>query len=140
MSLPITLVVPGAPVAKGRPKITTIGGRARAFTPSKTRHYESEVGRSGYDAMEGAAPFDQPLCVTITAYVQMPKSLSRDKREKALAGTLLPITKPDVDNYAKAAVDGLNGIVFRDDSVVTDLLVRKRYAASPRLEIIIEAA
>lgn len=140
MNLPMKLVVPGAPVAKGRPRISTVAGKARAFTPSKTRHYESAIGQAGYRSMEGADPLDQPLHVTITAYVQMPKSLSKANREKALAGTLLPTTKPDVDNYAKAAIDGLNGIVFRDDSVVTDLFVRKRYAAAPRLEIFIEAA
>jgi Holliday junction resolvase RusA-like endonuclease len=140
VNLPIRLVIAGIPAAKGRPRITTRGGSPRAFTPAKTRAYEGRVADAGHHAMEGADPFDQALFVTVTAFVAMPQSLSRAKREAAIAGDLKPVTKPDVDNYAKAAIDGLNGIVFRDDSVVSDLLIRKRYSAQPRLEIIVEAA
>lgn len=140
MNLPLRLVIPGIPAAKGRPRITTIGGRPRAFTPAKTRAYEGRIEAEGHAAMMGADPLDQPLFVTVTAFVAMPQNMSRARRLAALSGDLKPVTRPDVDNYAKAAIDGLNGVVFRDDSVVSDLLVRKRYASIPRLEIVVEAA
>lgn len=139
MNLPLRLVIPGIPAAKGRPRITTVGGHARAFTPAKTRAYETRIADAGAAAMDGTAPFDQPLQVTITAFVAMPKSLSQVKRAAAIDGALKPVTRPDVDNYAKV-LDGLNGVVWRDDAVVCDLAVRKRYAISPRLEIVVEPA
>ena len=57
------------------------------------------------------------------------------EKQAALSGTLLPAKKPDVDNIAKAALDGLNGIVWRDDSLIVGLSIKKRYGERPRLEI-----
>jgi Holliday junction resolvase RusA-like endonuclease len=45
--------------------------------------------------------------------------------------------KPDGDNLAKAALDGLKGIAWADDSQVCRLLVEKRYSMDPRVEIVI---
>ena len=45
---------------------------------------------------------------------------------------------PDADNFSKAALDGCNAIIFRDDRLVTDLIVRKRYSERPRLVITVE--
>lgn len=73
--------------------------------------------------------------MVVCAYVMPPKAFSRKKREAALAGSIRPTTKPDVDNYAKAALDGCNAIVYRDDKFVTDLGTRKRYSPIPRLVI-----
>lgn len=39
------------------------------------------------------------------------------------------------DNLAKAALDACNGIIWRDDALICSLLVKKRYAAYPCLEI-----
>ena len=36
--------------------------------------------------------------------------------------------KPDCDNIAKAVLDALNGLAYKDDSQVTELTVRKLYA------------
>ena len=53
----------------------------------------------------------------------------------ALAGYVLPAVKPDADNLAKAALDACNGIIWCDDALICSLLVKKRYAAYPCLEI-----
>jgi Holliday junction resolvase RusA-like endonuclease len=53
----------------------------------------------------------------------------------ALAGEVLPTTKPDADNVVKAVFDGLNGVLWRDDVLVVDLRVRKRYAATPCVRV-----
>jgi len=133
----ITLTIPGAPVAKGRPKVTTRGGFARAYTPSKTRHYEDLIRCEAANQMGDNPPFDEAVCVSITAFVAMPKSMSKKKRIDAADGVLKPTTRPDCDNYAKC-MDALNGIVWRDDSLVTDLIVRKRFSERPRLVITVE--
>jgi Holliday junction resolvase RusA-like endonuclease len=135
----LTLTIPGAPVAKGRPKLSTRGGIARAYTPAKTRRYEDLIRCEAAELMGDRAPLDEPVSVVVTAYVAPPKSLSKKKRADALDGLLKPVTRPDLDNYSKAALDGCNAIIYRDDSLVTDLIVRKRYSERPRLTITIEA-
>lgn len=134
----IVVTVPGAPVAKGRPRITARGGFARAYTPAKTVRYEDLVRIAAYDAMNGNAPVTGQVTVCITAYVQPPKSMRKRDREAAAEGLLHPTTRPDADNYAKAALDGCNGILFKDDAQVTDLIVRKRFSERPRLVISME--
>jgi Holliday junction resolvase RusA-like endonuclease len=41
----------------------------------------------------------------------------------------------DLDNVVKAVFDGLNGVLWRDDVLVVDLRVRKRYAATPCVRV-----
>lgn len=134
----VVVTVPGAPIAKGRPRITTRGRFARAYTPAKTRAYEDLVRCQAVEVMQDRPPIDGAVTLTVTAFVAMPKSFSRKKRADALDGILKPVTRPDADNYAKAALDGCNGILFRDDSQVADLIVRKRYSVEPRLVITME--
>lgn len=45
--------------------------------------------------------------------------------------------RPDGDNIAKLVLDALNGIFWKDDSVVSVLVVEKQYIvnSSPRMEI-----
>lgn len=47
----------------------------------------------------------------------------------------MPTSTPDGDNYAKAALDGLNKVAFLDDAQVCDLISSKRYSRNPRLVI-----
>ncbi len=131
----LKLVIPGPPVAKGRPRISTRGGFARAYTPAKTQRYEDLIKSRAFDAMSGRAPVNVAMAVDVVAFVAIPQSLSKVKRAAAIVGTLRPVTRPDLDNYVKAALDGMNGVVFRDDSLVTNLAVRKLYSETPRLEI-----
>jgi Holliday junction resolvase RusA-like endonuclease len=134
----LSITIPGAPVAKGRPKVTAQGRFPRVYTPAKTRRYEDMIRIEAYNAMGGREPLDEAVAVVVTAYIQPPKSLSKKRRSDALEGVTKPVTRPDLDNYAKAALDGCNAIIFRDDSLVTDLIVRKRYSLTPRLVITVE--
>ncbi|MES2902669.1 MAG: RusA family crossover junction endodeoxyribonuclease [Pseudomonadota bacterium] len=135
----LSITIPGIPVAKGRARLSTRGGFARAYTPAKTRHYEDQIRCEAAGAMGDRPPLDEAVSIVITAYVAPPKSLSKKRRADALDGTAKPLTRPDLDNYAKAALDGCNAIIFRDDSLVTDLIVRKRYSERPRLTITVES-
>ena len=134
----ITLTVPGIPVAKGRPRISTAGRFPRAYTPAKTARYEDLIKIAAFDRMNGRAPFQGQLTLSVTAYVPIPKSMPKKRQREAVEGLVHPTTRPDADNYAKAALDGCNGVLFKDDSQVTDLIVRKRYSDRPRLVITME--
>lgn len=127
----VVLVIPGLPVAKGRPRFTKGGF---AYTPDKTRQYEKMVASLAKTAMTGRLPFDCPLKVMVTAFMKMPQ-MSKKRTADALTGYILPAVKPDADNLAKAALDACNGIIWRDDALICSLLVKKRYAVEPRLEL-----
>lgn len=132
----VTIIVPGAPVPKGRPRATASGGHARMFTPAKTRRYEDLIRLEAGRVMEGRGQLQGPTKVTIRAYIPMPQALAKHKTKgpAAEAGVIRPLTKPDVDNMAKV-IDALNGIVWPDDNQVVELTVEKFYSSRPRLEL-----
>jgi len=134
MGAVLSITIPGIPVAKGRPRLSTINGQARAFTPAKTRKYEDLIRQAGADAMAGRDLLEGALAVEVRAYVAMPQALKGAKRQAAVEGSLRPTTRPDVDNYAKV-IDGLNGIAWHDDKQVVTLIVTKHYSERPRLEL-----
>lgn len=121
----------GDPVAKGRPRFTRQG---RAYTPAKTREYES-YGKALAKTKWQQQPYDGPVHAEIMVYLAPPKSWSRKKRLAALNGEVLPTTRPDLDNYCKAALDILNEVVVKDDSCVISVLTAKLYSNSPRVAI-----
>lgn len=130
------LTIPGEPVAKGRPRITTIGGHARSYTPARTRSYEAEIRAIAAEEWGQREPLDDvQIEVAVYVFRPIPASWSGRKQLAASKGQVRPTTKPDADNYAKSACDALNGVVFRDDALITDLVVRKFYDIRPRMEI-----
>lgn len=132
-----SLSIPGEPVAKGRPKFTTIAGHARAYTPKKTERYEDTVKYFARREWKAEPLRDVAITARIVAYRSIPTSLSKAKRAAAIAGTLHPISRPDHDNYSKIVCDALNGIVFADDAAIVDCWTSKRYSEQPRMEIVL---
>lgn len=122
----IELIIPGEVIAKGRPKFTSRGGYARAYTPKKTRDYEALV--KYYALQLKQTPLVEAIEVEISVHRVPPKSWSKKKQKEALEGTILPVTKPDADNYAKSLLDALNGVLFKDDNQIVDLNIKKRYS------------
>jgi Holliday junction resolvase RusA-like endonuclease len=124
MTEPVTIVVMGAPVGKGRPRFTRDG---HAYTPDKTRSYEQSVAKTAKAEMGSRQPIDGPVQMYFRAVFEIPKSWSEKKRMDALLGVIRPTGKPDADNILKGVADSLNGIVYRDDSQITEISGSKRY-------------
>ena len=119
-------MIPGNPKGKARPRVNT--NTHRAYTPESTKQYEQAVRYSYIGATPAGKRYHSgPIQVEITACFPVPYSWSKKKQEMALAGLLEPETKPDCDNIAKAVLDALNGLAYKDDSQVTSLSVRKCY-------------
>ena len=95
------------------------------YTPKQTRAEMEAVRFIAARAMEGRPPFEGALRFRAAFYRSVPQSWSQKKRAAALAGQILPITKPDADNCAKVK-DGCTGIVWRDDAQITDEHLFKR--------------
>jgi Holliday junction resolvase RusA-like endonuclease len=135
--------VPGAVVGKGRPRIGKAGGFSRMFTPEKTANYETLVKWYASQAMKDHGPMsdvtqnhvllDGPVQVNMLVGVAVPESWSKKKQAQALAGTIYPTSKPDLDNSIKSVFDAMNGVVYRDDAQVVTTVTKKRYREAPGL-------
>lgn len=144
------ITIPGEPQGKGRPRFTKTG---RAYTPERTRSYEAliefcyklqsnrklEATKEVHRADGKVIEIPQAYKVEIWAFAGIPKSAPKWKSELMLTHWLKPTKKPDIDNIGKIILDGLNGIAWEDDSVVTELVVHKNYDEKPRVVVEINA-
>ncbi|GGX30449.1 Holliday junction DNA helicase [Pigmentiphaga litoralis] len=134
----IAFMVPGVPVGKGRPRASKTKAGVRMYTPAKTVSYEAVVAHAGRQAMAGRDPEQGALAVVLSIVVPIPASWSGAKQERAAFGLIMPTTKPDIDNIEKAIFDALNGICWRDDVQVTDVMKIKRYGRQPGVRVTIK--
>lgn len=125
-----TFSIPGQPVGKARPRFTRSG---HTYTPDKTKSYENLVALE-YRAAGGRMT-DGRVYFRITAGYGIPKSTPKAKKEKMLAGTIMPTVKPDIDNVIKIILDGLNGVAYKDDSQVCFIKASKEYTEEPKVEV-----
>lgn len=141
--MPHTFTIPGPAVPQGRPRLTTRGGHAHAYDPKRSRDYKLHVKQcitaQLADVSGEANPFPlaYPLKLTVMEFREPPKSWSRRRREAALAGRILPTTKPDMSNVLKIIEDALNGVLWLDDSQIVDVNAVKRYNSSAFVELTI---
>jgi Holliday junction resolvase RusA-like endonuclease len=140
MNNKIIIKVLGLPVAKGRPKFSKPKNSkfVMVYTPKKTKDYEGLVKEEANKKMQGIKALDCPLKVSVVVAVPLLKSWSKKRAQEALSGFIRPTKKPDLDNFIKAALDACNGIVWRDDSIITRLSATKIYSEKPALTIIVE--
>lgn len=89
-------------------------------------------------SMRGESAFEVPVTVIAEFYIKIPSSMTKAKTELAKRGLVIPETRPDIDNYQKLIMDGMNEIVFKDDNLVSDCHCFKRYSGDPRTVITIK--
>lgn len=137
-----SFIVPGIPHAQGRPRAGKIKygnkkGQTVLYDPKESKEYKQYVALIAKQYAP-KIPYDGPLSVRLKIYRQIPKSTSKKDRALYIEGIKRPVVKPDTDNYAKSVLDACNGIIFKDDSQVTDLFASKYYSDNPRIEIDIQ--
>lgn len=126
----LTVEVLGLPVAQGRPRAARFGAGVRLYDPAKSKDWKRTVH---YTVAEKIAPeshrfpLQGPLVVTLRFSMPRPKSLPKRVQHHT--------KRPDLDNCAKAVMDALNGLVYRDDSQVWWLDVSKCYSDRPGVRI-----
>src|SRR5262245_21972481 len=120
---PATIIIDGPAVAKGRPRMTRQG---IAYTPAATRKYEAYSRLAAMLAMDGRSPISVPVMLTTVVELPIPISWSAKRRAAAITGDIRPAGRPDLDNFLKAALDAITGIVVADDSLVVELDALKR--------------
>lgn len=114
----IIFFIPEKAVPKGRPRFSRYG---HCFTPKTTTIFERTVSKHAQAAMRIYK--DTPnfkltgrLECTITILIEKPKKPSN------------PYPRGDLDNMVKSILDGMNGIVFDDDSSICKINCSKEYS------------
>lgn len=105
-------------MAAPRPKATTFCGHVKMYYPRKYERYREEIAEA-YRAAGGEHLGDAPVSVSIDIMRHLPDG--RPKRVLSEPDTV----KPDADNVAKAVLDALNGVAYKDDAQVVSLCVLK---------------
>jgi len=138
----IHLVIPGEPVAQGRPQFYPVkmavngkDGKEKEITtvrkgvdPEKSRSWKA-LAR---DEMVKFEPFPPGVPLKLAVMAVFPCPLS-DHRKRSPVPRRLRFKKPDIDNVAKAVMDAAKGVLYHDDSQVADLRVMKYTAAQGEL-------
>lgn len=127
----IRFTIPGKPMGKQRARTLKTG---RSYTPKETVNYETLV-KQIYIMQNFTKQLEGAIEGEIKAYFQIPKSVSKKKREQMILGEIRPTSKPDWDNVGKIICDSLNGLAYHDDSYIVNCRVRKFYSDEPRVEI-----
>ena len=133
----IMFTVYGEPIAKGRPRFSTRGKFPVAYTPEKTKTYESEVGMMAKVAMGASKALEGPLEAFIYVTFPVPASYTKKRTEACLKGFEQHTKKPDLDNVVKSVIDGMDKVVFDNDSQITSIHATKVYGEVAKVEILV---
>lgn len=125
---PITFEVPAVPVAQPRPRAVATNGRASMYGAKKSHpihEFKATVRLSAQQAYTGP-PLDGPLRLEVTFVLPRPQAM-RWKTKPTPRTT--HTKKPDFDNLIKGVCDALNGLLWHDDSQLSDGSWKKRIAS-----------
>lgn len=125
------------PVAQARPRATRFGRGIRLYDLEQVHVYKAQLAESARFMYHGE-PLTGPLVVTIKFYRAIQQSETKKRHRLKAQGTIRPTKKPDLDNYIKSTLDGLNGVLWVDDNEIVELHTGKYYSDHPRIEIEVE--
>jgi Holliday junction resolvase RusA-like endonuclease len=124
----LEVTVPGPPQGARRIRAFVRGKHAAVHPDDKHVRAEAELRVAIAAAWNGRPALDCPVVLEVLAYHARPQRLRR--RADRGTGEALFTGKPDADNVAKLVMDAITKAgVWRDDTRVADLLVRRRYIA-----------
>lgn len=106
-------------VAKGRPRS---GKSGKMYTPKETREFEQKVAKWAKSLAAPVLLF--PVAVDLTIYE---KTDDADLIRLSSKGFTYN-EKQDIDNLGKAVLDGLNGVLYKDDRQVSRLTIQRRWS------------
>jgi len=107
------------PIAKGRPRFNMKTGNA--YTPTRTREYEKSIKES----YKGPLFENSLLSVKLRFTVDGTELLIEPVEENPLVAQPKSKLTSDIDNYAKAVLDALEGVAYINDKQVVCLYLEK---------------
>ena len=119
----VRFTVPGVPVAAARPRMTTVGGFARAYSPKSNVEYAELVRLAFEREHPGFVPVGRGVPIMLEATFRFPRPKShfgtgKNADRLKVTAPRWHVVKPDVDNLLKLVKDALKGVAWHDDSQV----------------------
>lgn len=122
------------PVEQQRPRAARSKYGVHMYDPQKVKQFKRVVAAEAQLSYR-ERPLEGALTVSINFYRPIIKSVSRREMKRREARQVLPVVKPDLDNYIKSFLDALHGIYWIDDNQICHIEARKFYSQTPRIEI-----
>lgn len=133
-----SFTVLGNPKALKRHRMFRRGKHMGSYDPSKG---DKDCFADIVQSNAPPTPIDEPIKLTLWFFFERPKNHCRTGRYSDQLKPNAPewhISRPDVDNLIKFVADSLNGIFWRDDTLICHVEAFKRYSERPRTEVIIK--
>jgi len=103
-----------------------VGNGRMVEASAKVKPWRFAVGQAAleanHDLMTG------PVYVGVTFLFHRPKSHYNSKGQLKPNAPVAKSTKPDLDKLCRSTLDGITGILIKDDSQVVSLMAQKHYA------------
>jgi len=125
----ISFFAPGIPapggskrafIVKGRAVLTDAGG-------AKTKNWRSVVAMAAHTAMNGSPPLTGPVSLRVIFLMPRPKAHFRKDGSLKPKAPEVCSKRPDTTKLLRAVEDAMNGIVWKDDSLVVKQYAEKLY-------------
>lgn len=129
------LEILGDPVAKSRQRVNF--KQKKTYPNPKTANYENLIRLAFHEKYPNPKIIDGSVGVSVRFMFAVPQSWSKKKRAKALDGKVPMTKRPDIDNLLKSVLDGLSGVAWSDDRIVTSVFMSKDYAEASKVLIYI---
>ena len=121
------IVVPGKPIAKGRPRFTKIGNFVKVYSPQAK---EEKAVTKEIRSQWRLKPLDCPVVVSM-AFLMPITQASKKAVASMLSGATKHTKKSDIDNLIKLYLDCMTGVVYKDDSQVYEVEANKAFGQVP---------
>lgn len=130
----VFFTIEGKPRGKERPKFNS--KKKKCYTPDTTVEYEKLVKWSYRSQCKSYYFGDKtPLKMVLMIYYYIAKSDKKQVKKDKLNAHIRPTLTPDIDNVIKAVCDGLNGLAYKDDAQIVEVVAKKYYSDNPRVEV-----
>ena len=134
MSELINMTVPG------EPKPWQVWVRMSAPTPGyqEFKAYQATIQAKCLEVWRNKPLIETAVEIHMEFIRSYPNNLPKKEasRKRRLKEAL--VRKPDLDNMVKAAIDGVKGIIIKDDTVVVRLTAEKRFGPEPMTMITVK--
>ena len=133
----IHFVIEGRPQPQGRPRAVRMGAGVRMYDPPKSKAYKQMVSARvrSYMKINGIQTITEPLAIHLNFYFTPPKSYSKKRIRTIEAKEELFTKHLDLDNLVKAVTDGMNGVMYKDDSQIIGLTAGKHYGKKDYVDV-----
>jgi len=140
-----TALARGAPKGSVRPIKRRDGSvYLQPTAGASLRDFESAVQLAAWSEMIDKEPWLEPISVRARFYFHRPAShygTGKNRKRLKPSAPIMPCNRAqgDVDKLARALLDAMTGVVFRDDSQVAELELSKRWTRDGPERVEVEA-